>query len=176
MGMDRLPGLALAVIWGGLTSPVNILGGLVLGWLCRRWWHVPVAAVVLEAAVFVTLVRWNLPAEGELVLAFLPLGLVGPLAWCAAGFALRRALAGPDGARAGGVAARIVSVAVGVVVGAAAGAGLGLLLGEAYVAWAKVSSFEGASGYLVVFGCGLPGLVIGSGLGAWLGWRLSRPH
>ena len=139
MGMDRLAGLALAVIWSGLTSPVNILGGLVLGWLCRRWWHVPVAAVVLEAAVFATLVRWNLPAEGELVLAFLPLSLVGPLAWCAAGFALRRALAGPDGSRAGGAAARIVSAAVGLVVGAVAGAGLGLLLASA-CCWARPMS------------------------------------
>lgn len=175
MQADDIAAMVLAGLWGGLTSPAHILGGLVLGWLSRRWWQVVLAAVVFDAVLLGIDLRLNLPPGGEIVWILLPLGIVGPLAWCSAGFLLRRAILGSDGSRPRGRLARLALTVIGVLAGAAVGAGAGLLLGSIYVELAQVSSFEGQSGYLVVFGFGLPGLLIGAVAGGWLARRWSRP-
>lgn len=165
-------GLATAIVASvvqGLGSPANILGGLVVGWFCRRWWQVVLGAVTLHAVMLGAVLPGSLPAGAEIVWVLLPLGVVGPLAWCAAGFVLRRQVVTPGGGaeRAG------TAIAAGLAGGILGGA-LGAAAGSLYVDIARVSSFEGQSGYLVVFGFVLPGMLIGAVLGAVVGWRRAR--
>lgn len=166
-------GLALLVMSAvaGLTAPANILGGLVLGWFCRGWWQVVLAAVVMHGVLLALILPGSLPEGATLAWVALPLGVIGPLAWCAAGFALRRHVVTP-----GGMGERVVSALAGTVLGGAAGAVAGAGLGELYVTLARVSAFEGAAGYAVFFLFVLPGIGIGALLGAILAWWWSRPR
>jgi hypothetical protein len=170
---DGLP-LAMLLMMSAtaaLTAPTNILGGLVLGWLCRGWWQVVLAAVVMHGVLVATMLPGGMLENAALVRLALLAGLAGPLAWCAAGFALRRHVVTP-----GSTAERAASAVAGLVLGGVAGAVTGLGLGELYVTMARVSTLEGAAGYAVFFLFMLPGIGIGAVLGAVLGWRWSRPR
>jgi hypothetical protein len=171
MEPTMMPQLLAVTLLGGLGDPLNILGGLVVGWFCRRWWQVVAAAVVLHALRLAVFLPGSLPPEATIVWAAMPLGLVGPVAWCAAGFALRRHVATP-----GSKGERVVSAVAGLVLGGVAGGFIGLGLGQLYVVANKVSNFEGAAGYAVFFLFVLPGIPLGAVLGAILAWRWSRPR
>lgn len=172
-GTDGLPPMMLLMmsVTAALTAPTNILGGLVLGWVCRGWWQVVLAAVVMHGVLVATMLPGGMLENAPVVWLALLAGLAGPLAWCAAGFALRRHAVTP-----GSAAERAASAFAGLVLGGAAGAVIGLGLGELTVTMARVSTFEGAAGYAVFFLFVLPGIGIGAVLGAVLGWRRSRPR
>jgi len=163
--------LLMMSVVGGLTALPNVLGGLALGWFCRGWWQVVLAAVVMHGVLLALMLPAGLPEGATLVWVALPLGVVGPLAWCAAGFALRRHVMTP-----GSIGERVVGAVAGLVMGGAAGGTIGLVLGELYVTLARVSTFEGAAGYAVFFLFVLPGVGIGAVIGAVLAWRWSRPR
>lgn len=169
MDTAGLATVIVAMTVQGLGSPANILGGLVLGWFCRRWWQVVPAAVALHAVILGVVLPGSLPAGAGIAWALLPPGVIGPLAWCAAGFVLRRQVVTPGGGaeRAG------TAIAAGLAGGILGGA-LGAAGGSLYVEAARVSSFEGQAGYLVVFGFVLPGVLAGAVLGAAAGWRRAR--
>jgi len=168
--MDDAPLIELVgrIVLFGLISPLIAVPALLYGMVVRRWWLVPVGAVLL-AAIFAALAS----EEGEVVWLAAPAALVPPLAWAAAGYYVGRWRR----ARPGGVPtalARGAPIAAGLVLGAAAGAVAGFGIGMAYVELAQVSSFEGLAGYVVVFLFALPGLVIGAILGAIIGGTIHR--
>jgi hypothetical protein len=173
--MAEMAGLIAQIVVFGLLSPGIAVSAFLAGWIARRWWLVPVAAVVI-AAVFATISMVNLdaPADSEIVWAAVPFTIVAPLVWCSAGFYFgrwrrsRHVKSGSPGA------ARVASILAGVVTGAAIGTLAGLGLGEAYVTLARVSSFEGLAGYVVVFLFMLPGLLIGAAAGGAVGGIVQR--
>lgn len=165
-------GLASALVQSvlyGLVAPVNVVGGLVLGWFCRRSWHAIPAGLGLAALEVAYTLKAGLPEGAELAWWLLPVGAVAPVAWCGAGFALHRNML-----REGSVGARFGWVVIGLLVGGVLGGVAGALLGSLYVEMAHVSHFEGEAGYVVVFLFLLPGILIGAILGAVIGRRRSR--
>lgn len=173
MSDGSLIGALLGSIGLGLISPVNIVTGLVIGWFLRRWWQILVAVIVLQAIELAVFTATKLEPDQQILWAALPVGLVAPLAWCAAGRLLRTLLYQPDGTARHGVGVRTGWTVIGVVLGGIAGGVIGFAAGIAYVQIAKVSTFEGLAGYMAVFGFGLPGVVIGLVAGGILAWRLS---
>jgi hypothetical protein len=167
------PIILLRSIGIGLVSPTVILPAIVIGLLCRRWWQV-FAAVVILCFVFLAIQIATLPSEAMIVWYTTPIGLIAPMAWASAAFALRRRL-GPShadtpGRRAGWrVVATFAGLLLGGVLGGAIGIGLGLLAVEAF----HISSFEGKSGYLVFFAFMPLGALLGMTAGGLLGWWLA---
>ena len=154
------------MVAGGLVGPVNIVAGLVVGWFSRRWWQVLLGAATIAAVGLLVSLPGGVPAGAEVVWVALPFAVVAPLVWCALGFVLRRRLLGP-----GSVGEKAGSAAVAALIGALAGGALGALVGPWAVDAAGVSSFEGQSGYAVVFFFVLPGAAIGAAVAAVIGWR-----
>lgn len=68
------------------------------------------------------------------------------------------------------IGARLLRLVAGVIVGGAGGLAVGLPAGFLHVDWARVSSFEGGSGYATIGVALLFGL-LGTVLGAITGWR-----
>ena len=162
----------------GLINPLIALPAFILGWIARRWWLVPAGAVAI-AALFTSLsildfnARPDVAADSEILWAALPFTLVPTLAWCGAGFFLgrwQRSRRDPE-ARA---LVRVASILAGLLLGAVLGAAAGLGLGELYVSVARVSSFEGLAGYVVVFLFIAPGVLVGAASGALAGAMLHR--
>lgn len=154
--------VAVQMVVYGLFSPLVAVPAFIFGWLVRRWWLVPLGAVALGALfTAISMVDFDAPGGSEIAWPLVPLSVLPPLAWASAGYHFgrwrRRAGAG-ERATAARVAAIIGGILIGTVVGGVAGFGLG----EAYVTLARVSSFEGLAGYVVVFLFALPGLLIGA--------------
>jgi hypothetical protein len=167
--------MILQMIVFGLISPVIALPAFLFGWMVRQWWLVPLGAVAI-AAVFLVLSLMDsaVPKGGEIVWAAVPVTLLAPLAWCIAGFYFGRWRRGRHGGSEAAGVVRAASIIAGLLLGAALGAAAGLGLGQAYVMLARVSSFEGLAGYVVVFLFMLPGLVIGAIGGAVIGDLVNR--
>lgn len=161
--------VAAAVVAGmasGLGHPENIIGGLVVGWFCRRWWQVVLAAVAMHAAVLAVFMPGSLPVGAQIAWLLAAFGVIPPLAWCAAGFLLRRHVVTP-----GGTGERLGTALAAAVLGGIAGAVVGATLGTFYVELARVSQMEGTAGYVVVFLFVLPGMLIGSVIAGIVAWR-----
>lgn len=154
----------------GLINPLVALPAFLLGWMVRRWWLVPVGAVWIAVVLLIlSLTQSAVPEAGEIVWQALPVTTLPPLAWCAAGYAFGHWRRSRHGGSKTAVAIRVASIGVGLLIGAPLGAAAGLGLGQAYVIMARVISFEGLSGYVVVFLFALPGLAIGGIAGAAIG-------
>lgn len=149
----------------GLSSPTTIVIGLGLGWLCRQWWQVVVAALAMQAVFFGYFYFVNLPPEARVMWAALPLGLIAPLAWCAAGFQLKRWLKARSASSTGGGVPRAAWIIIGVIVGGIVGGAVGVGIGVAYVDLAKVSNFEGGAGMMVAFVFMPLGVIAGAVIG-----------
>ena len=60
-------GIALASgapLFSGIIS--GIVGGLVVGWFCRRWWQVVLAAVAMHAAVLAVFMPGSQPDGAQI--------------------------------------------------------------------------------------------------------------
>lgn len=159
----------------GLVAPAVIVPALVVGWMAPRTLVAVVGGVAIAAALFL-FSHWvaSLPEGAVVIWWLMPLALIPPIAWSVGShlaFRSLRAMAGDDRSHPG---LRLVDAVVGAVIGAVLGGGAALLAGSIFVEVAQVSSFEGGAGYLVVFGFGFPGLVLGTLVGAFLGWRRRR--
>ncbi len=170
--MDLLGALVESVLWSALRPSILVPAAL-LGWWARRAWVVVAGAVVIAAVDFGLSLTEALPPGAERVLWLAPAGILAPLGTAYAAFRLRAWLAARDAAAPASVAVRLVRSGFGAVLGAVLGGVVGLGLGLAVVEIGQVSSHEGASGYLVVFGFLLPGMLIGLLSGAVIGWRRS---
>ena len=172
--MDVLD-LLSAVLQGllnSLVTPLVFVPAIGVGLLARQWWHVFLGAIVIF--IVLTVISWlRLPAEASMVWPMLPLGILPPLAWAAATFRLRAWMQRRNREQPGNNAVRAVWLLLGLVAGGVVGCAIGIGIGVAYIELAKVSSFEGASGYVVFLLFAPAGLLIGAGGGAALGWWLS---
>jgi hypothetical protein len=79
-----MPIFVLQVV-SGLASPIIFLPSFVLGWLSRRWWHLPLAAVVVGLLSDAEVMLIELPG-GNPDWTSEPFGFIAPAAWCGAGF------------------------------------------------------------------------------------------
>jgi hypothetical protein len=151
---------ALTSILAGVINPLIIVPAIVIGALARRWWQALLGALVVAAAVFA--IRW----------AAFPVTVLAAAVWTSAAFLAARRWRG--GADTGPIRQSIFGLAVGFILGGLFGGGAGVALGAWYVEAAQVSSFEGKSGYVVIFLFLFPGVIIGAATGAVLGWLLGR--
>ncbi|BBK37937.1 hypothetical protein STAQ_30150 [Allostella sp. ATCC 35155] len=171
--------LVEAIVWsilGGLAEPAIFVPAVVLGWLART----AGIAIIGGVAIAVALLAYggmlgSLPEDAEIVWWALPPAVLPPVIWAWGSFLLFRQVRRAAGGNPGHPALRAMDMVVGALVGAAVLGAAGIGLGLLYVELAAVTTFEGAAGYLVVFGFGLPAVVLGLILGAILGWRRRRP-
>lgn len=170
--------LVEAAFWSvvhGFAMPTVVLPALVVGWMAPRAGIAVLGGVAIAVALFLYSHAFGSLPEGATVIWWLlPLGLVPPVAWALGSFLVfrrLRALAGGDRSHPG---LRAIDAVVGALVGAVVLGAAALAAGSLYADLAQVSSFEGAAGYLVVFGFGVPGILLGLMAGAVLGWRRRR--
>lgn len=166
---------SLVSIFSALANPLVFLPAIVIGVVARAWWQVVLGAVLLTAALLgISIATTPLPEGGSRVWTTVPLGVIAPLAWAAVAFRFkqwRRARGGASGSPGATLAWVFGGVFLGLIVGAAVGVGAGML----FVELAHVSSFEGASGYLVFFAFMPGGAILGAIAGGILGaWRARR--
>ncbi|MGE0718923.1 MAG: hypothetical protein AB7P02_25985 [Alphaproteobacteria bacterium] len=171
--MDLVSAVLLSIA-AGAASPAVFVPAIVVGWIARSARMATLGAVAIAAVLIGMAAMEPLPEGARRVWWLMPLGVVAPLAWTLAVFALRRWLGRRTAARPGDPLARGVWSILGLIAGGLVGGVIGLLLGMAYVELAEVSSFEGLAGYTVMFLFVLPGILIGMIAGAILGWRLPR--
>jgi hypothetical protein len=165
--------VALSVL-SSLLKPVIFVPAIALGWFARRWWQVVAAAILIALTWFAFILLKGLPPGAKVAWAARPLMVVAPLTWCSTGFLLRRywyARATPVGKVR---FRRFIYVLLGFVLGSVVGAVSGFAIGSAYVTTAQVSSFEGLSGYVVVYAFAFPGAIIGMVAGIIVAWLLGR--
>ena len=146
----NVPEAVALYVLSSLMRPVIFVPSIALGWFARRWWQVVAAAILIALAWFAFILLKGLPPGGKVGWAARPLMVVAPLAWCSAGFLLRRlwdARATPVGKVR---FRRVIYVLLGFVLGGVVGVVGGFAIGSAHVTAAHVSSFEGLSGYVVV--------------------------
>jgi len=77
-----------ALLISGLASPFVFVPSFAIGWFVRRWWQVALGAVLFSILDQAEIMLIELP-EAQPDWALMPLGVVPPLCWCAAGFAMR---------------------------------------------------------------------------------------
>jgi hypothetical protein len=165
--------VALSVL-SSLVRPMIFVPAIALGWFARRWWQVVAAAILIALAWFAFMLLKGLPPGAKVAWAATPLMVVAPLAWCSVGFLLRRhsyARATPVGKLR---FRRVIYVLLGFVLGGVIGGVAGFAIGSAYVTAAQVSSFEGLSGYVVVYAFAFPGAIIGMVAGVIMAWLVAR--
>jgi len=165
--------VALAVL-GSLLRPTIFVPAIALGWFARRWWQVVAAAILIALAWSAFILLKGLPPGAEFVWAATPLRVVAPLAWCSAGFLLRRHWYARETPVGKVRFRRVVYVLLGFVLGGVVGGVAGFAIGSAYVTAAHVSLFEGLSGYVVVYTFAFPGAIIGMVAGVIVAWLLGR--
>jgi hypothetical protein len=165
--------VALSVL-SSLVRPTIFVPAIALGWFARRWWQVVAAAILIALVWFAFILLKGLPPGARVGWAARPLMVIAPLAWCSVGFLLRHHwYAGETPARKVQFR-RVIYVLLGVVLGSVVGGVAGFAIGSAYVAAAQVSSFEGLSGYVVVYAFAFPGAIIGMVAGVIVAWLLGR--
>ncbi len=170
----NVPEAVVLSVLSSLMRPTIFVPAIALGWFARRWWQVVAAAILIALAWFAIILLKGLPPGAKVGWAARPLMVVAPLAWCSAGFLLRRlwdARATPLGKIR---FRRVIYVLLGFVLGGVVGVVGGFAIGSAYVTAAHVSSFEGLSGYVVVYAFAFPGAVIGMVAGVIVAWLLGR--
>jgi hypothetical protein len=163
----------LGSIGYGLISPWIFIPGLAMGWLVRRRWHVIVASIVIAVTSLVWDLSEELPEGARIIWPTTPVGLIPPFVWCTAGFSARNWYQRHAAADRQAFAVSFIRIVIGILAGGVGGGVLGILIGIAYVALARVSSFEGLSGY-VVASFMLIGIVIGIVSGGLAGFLLGR--
>ena len=167
-----------AVVWSvlaGFTAPSVFVPALVVGWLAPSARVAALGGAAIFAALFLySQVLVGLPEGAQVIWWAAPLGLLPALAWAWGSYHVFRRLRGLAGEDSTHPALRAVDALVGAIIGAIIGGAAALGLGSLDVEWAEVSTFEGAAGYLVVLGFGLPGVALGLLVGAVLGWRRRR--
>jgi hypothetical protein len=166
---SSLADLLVKIILFGLISPAIALPSFLYGAVVRRWWLVPIGAAAL-AALFLAIAF----DDAEFVWAAAPVALVPVLAWCTAGYRFGRWRRSRRGKTEPAGFARAASIVAGLLLGGVAGTAAGLGLGAAYIDLAQVSSFEGLSGYVVVYLFMAPGLIIGAIAGAIIAAMINR--
>jgi hypothetical protein len=163
----------LGSIGYGLISPSIFIPALAVGWFVQRWWHVAVGSIVIAVISLVWWLTQELPEGAQIIWPTTPVGLIAPFVWCAAGFLARNWYRRHAVATRQGFAMSFIRIAIGIFVGGFGGGVLGSLIGMAYVALERVSSFEGLSGY-VVAAFMLIGIVIGIVGGGLAGFLRGR--
>jgi len=112
-----------------LASPFIFAPSLAIGWFARRWWHLPLGAVLLTVLDQAEIMLIEMP-DAQPDWGLMPLGIIPPLCWCAAGFALR-AWSRRERQRRSNQTIRALPIITGMVLGAisvaASALGVGLL-------------------------------------------------
>jgi hypothetical protein len=175
-------GLSLLLI-SGLASPFIFAPSFAIGWFARRWWYLPIGAVLLTLLDQAEIVLIELPGA-QPDWALLPLGVVPPLCWCVAGFAMRR-WQQREMQRRSSQAIRALPVIAGMIVGAiivaAAALGVGLLYLHTdqleFHAFGLERSTSSSAPYEAIFFQYLfPGLLLGELAGGLIGRVFGRPR
>jgi len=175
-----MPGLILQLI-SGLASPVIFVPSLLIGWFARRWWQVPLGAVVVAALSEAEVMLIELPGA-EPDWADEPIAVIAPLVWCAAGFLLR-AWHRRTSRRRQGSPIRVLPVVAGMVLGAIVVAGLSLGVGLLYLREDQLEFHTLQSGLApgsadyetIFFQYFFPGLLLGQFAGGLIGRVFARP-
>src|SRR5689334_3920573 len=105
-----------AQLVSGLASPFIFVPSLAIGWFARRWWQVLFGAVVFSILDSAEVMLIEMPGA-QPDWALMPLGVVPPLCWCVAGFAMRR-WSRREAQRRSQQVLRALPVVSGMVVGA----------------------------------------------------------
>jgi hypothetical protein len=171
--VNVLEAVALSVL-SSLVRPTIFVPAIALGWFARRWWQVVAAAILIALLWFAYILLEGLPPGATVAWETRPLMVVAPLAWCSAGFLLRRYWHARETPVGKVRFRRVVYVLLGSVLGVVVGGVAGFVIGSAYVTAAQVSSFEGLSGYVVVYAFAFPGALIGIVAGVIVAWLLGR--
>ncbi|ROQ00396.1 hypothetical protein EDC65_2193 [Stella humosa] len=177
--MEAASGELIGALWwsvvGGLTSLEVLAAGFLVGWLVRSAGQAVLGGVAIAVVLFgISQAFTDLPEGAEIVWLALPLTLIAPVAWALAGFFLHRWVRGQAATDPANVGLRLLEAAMGGAVGGVLGGAVGIGAGIVFVELFQVSSFEGAAGFLVFLGFGLPGVVLGFLAGAIVGWRRRR--
>jgi hypothetical protein len=163
----------LGSIGYGLISPGIFIPALVVGWFVHRWWQVAVGSIAIAVISLLWGLTVELPEGAEIIWPTMPIDLIPPFVWGAAGFLARNWYRRRAAVGRPGVAVSLFPIVVGVLVGGFGGGVIGSLTGMVYVALAQVSSFEGESGF-VVAAFMLLGVVIGIVAGGLAGFLRGR--
>jgi hypothetical protein len=172
-----------AQLVSGLASPVIFVPSFVIGWFARRWWHLPVGAVLLTILDQAEIMLIEMP-DAQTDWALMPLGIVPPLCWCAVGFAMRGWYR-RETQRRSSHTIRALPVVAGMVLGAViiAAAALGVALLYLHTDQLEFHAFglertaDPSAPYEAIFSQYLfPGLLLGQFAGGWIGRVLGHPQ
>jgi len=171
-----------ALLISGLASPFIFVPSFAIGWFARQWWHLPLGAVLLTILDQAEIMLIEMP-DAQPDWGLMPLGIIPPLCWCAAGFALR-AWSRRERQRRSNQTIRALPIIAGMILGAlsvaASALGVGLLylhtdqldfhafgLGRSADPWAPYEA--------IFFEYLFPGLLLGQLTGGLIGRVLGRP-
>ena len=172
-----------AQLISGLASPVIFVPSFAIGWFARRWWHVPVGAVLLTMLDQAEIMLIEMP-DAQTDWALMPLGVVPPLLWCGVGFAMH-AWYRHEMQRRSSQTIRALPPVAGMVLGAVivAAAALGVALLYLHTDQLEFHAFglertaDPSAPYEAIFFQYLfPGLLLGQFAGGWIGRVLGRPR
>jgi len=171
-----------AQLVSGLASPFIFVPSLAIGWFARRWWQVAVGAVLFSILDSAEVMLVEMPGA-QPDWALMPLGVVPPLCWCAAGFAVR-AWSRRETERRSQQVLRALPVISGMVVGGAsvAAAALGVGLFYLHTDQLEFHAFgleriadPSAAHEAIFFQYLFPGLLLGQLAGGLIGRVLGHP-
>ena len=171
-----------AQLVSGLASPFIFVPSFAIGWFVRRWWQVVLGAILFSILDSAEVMLIEMPgAQPDWTL--MPLGLVPPICWCAAGFAMR-AWSRREAQRRSSQTIRALPVLAGMVVGgvsvAAAALGVGLLYLHTdqleFHAFGLERTADPSAPYEAIFFQYLfPGVLLGQLAGGLIGRVLGHP-
>ena len=165
-----------------MASPFIFAPSFAIGWFARRWWHLLLGALVLTILDQAEIMLIEMP-DAQPDWGLMPLGIIPPLCWCAAGFAMR-AWSRRERQRRSNQTIRALPIIAGMILGAlsvaASALGVGLLylhtdqldfhafgLGRSADPWAPYEA--------IFFEYLFPGLLLGQLTGGLIGRVLGRP-
>jgi hypothetical protein len=171
-----------ALLISGLASPFIFAPSFAIGWFARRWWHLPLGAAlltILDQAEIMLIEMPDAQPDGGLM----PLGVIPPLCWCVAGFALR-AWSRHERRRRSNQTIRALPIIAGMVLGAlsVAVSALGVALLYLHTDQFEFHAFglertaDSSAPYEAIFFQYLfPGLLLGQLTGGLIGRVLGHP-
>jgi len=171
-----------AQLVSGLASPFIFVPSFAIGWFVRRWWQVLIGSVLFSILDSAEVMLIEMPGA-QPDWALMPLGIVPPLCWCAAGFAMR-IWSRRETQRRSAQAVRGLPVTAGMVLGAVcvAAAALGVGLFYLYTDQLEFHTFglersaDPSAPYEAIFFQYLfPGLLLGQLAGGLIGRVLGHP-
>ncbi len=174
-----MPGIVLQLI-SGLASPVIFVPSFAVGWFARRWWLVPLGAVVVAALSEAEVMLIELPGATP-DWAREPLIVIAPLAWCVAGYLMRAWCRRARRLRQGGTIRAwpvVAGMVLGAVAGGAAALGVGLFylqIGELEYHTLQFGRAASADYETIFFQYLFPGLLLGQLAGGLIGRVFGRP-